>query len=105
MRCVNFPTVIEEVIKKSRFLGFIYPCMSENQALAYLNDLRNEHGGANHIVFAYRIGTDKGIVCRFHDAGEPSGTAGKPIYQYIEGKDLINVLLVCIPVLSLGQVG
>ncbi|MCF7970171.1 MAG: IMPACT family protein [Methylococcaceae bacterium] len=96
MRCINSPAVTEEVIKKSRFLGFIYPCLSEDSTLAYLHDLRNEHSGANHIVFAYRIRTDQGIVCRFYDAGEPSGTAGKPIYQYIEGNDLINVLIVVV---------
>ncbi|NOQ81814.1 MAG: YigZ family protein [Methylophaga sp.] len=96
MHCVNSPSNIEEVIKKSRFLGFIYPCFSESEALAYLHDLRNEHSGANHIAFAYRIRTDQGDVCRFHDAGEPSGTAGKPIYQYIEGHDLINVLIVVV---------
>ena len=96
MRCVNSPNNIEEVIKKSRFLGFIYPCFSESEALAYLHDLRDEHSGANHIAFAYRIRTDQGIIGRFYDAGEPSGTAGKPIYQYIEGHDLINVLIVVV---------
>ncbi|MBE0468841.1 MAG: YigZ family protein [Methyloprofundus sp.] len=96
MRCINFPAKIEEVIKKSRFLGFIYPCFSENEAHAYLHDLRDAHSGANHIVFAYRIRTDQALVCRFYDAGEPSGTAGKPIYQYIEGNDLINVLVVVV---------
>jgi len=96
VRCVNSPSNIEEVIKKSRFFGFIYPCLSENEALAYINNLRNEHSGANHIAFSYRIRTDQGDVCRFYDAGEPSGTAGKPIYQYIEGNDLINVLIVVV---------
>jgi len=96
MRCINSPVQIEDVIKKSRFLGFIYPCLSEVQAHAYLDDLRKEHSAANHIVFAYRIKTEQGIVCRFYDAGEPSGTAGKPVYKYVEGADLINVLVVVV---------
>jgi uncharacterized YigZ family protein len=96
MQCINAPTIIEDIIKKSRFIGFIYPCMHEADVLAYLDALRIEHAAANHIVFAYRIKTEKGIVCRFHDAGEPSGTAGKPIYKYIEGHDLINVLIVVV---------
>jgi len=96
VRCVNSPAITEEVIKKSRFLGFIYPCLSVDEALAYLHDLRHKHSGANHIAFSYRIRTDQGDVCRFHDAGEPSGTAGKPIYQYIEGNHLINALVVVV---------
>ncbi len=96
MQCVNTPTIIEETIKKSRFIGFIYPCMSAADALATLDALRIQHAAANHIVFAYRIKTEKGIICRFHDAGEPSGTAGKPVYKYVEGHDLINVLIVVV---------
>jgi len=94
--CVSSPIVIEELIKKSRFIGFIYPCSTEEEAFAYLDTLRSEHVGANHIVFAYRIKTVKGVKCRFYDAGEPSGTAGKPVFQYIEGHDLINVLVVVV---------
>jgi len=94
--CVSSPIVIEYVIKKSRFIGFIYPCLTEAEAIAYLDTLRSEHVGANHIVFAYRIKTAKGVMCRFYDAGEPSGTAGKPVFQYIEGHDLINVLVVVV---------
>jgi len=58
--------------------------------------LQAEHSHANHIAFAYRIKTKDGIIYRFHDAGEPTGTAGKPIFQHIEGKNLINVLIVVI---------
>ncbi len=96
MQCVNAPINIEEIIKKSRFIGFIYPCSSEPEVLSCLKALQSQHAAANHIAFAYRIKTEKGTVCRFHDAGEPSGTAGKPIFKYIEGYDLINVLCVVV---------
>ncbi|TXL14002.1 YigZ family protein [Methylococcaceae bacterium HT4] len=95
-------SVIEETIKKSRFIGLIYPCTSEADVAAHLNSLHTEHSSANHIAFAYRIKTTKGTICRFHDAGEPSGTAGKPIFKYIEGHDLINVL--CVVVRYLGGI-
>jgi putative IMPACT (imprinted ancient) family translation regulator len=36
------------------------------------------------------------IIYRFNDAGEPTGTAGKPIFQYLEGKDIINALILVI---------
>jgi len=96
VQCVKSPVIIEESIKKSRFIGLIYPCTTEQGANAYLNALHTLHSSANHIVFAYRILTDKGTVCRFYDAGEPSGTAGKPVFKYIEGHDLINVLCVVV---------
>lgn len=96
MQCVKSPIYIEEIIKKSRFIGLIFPCNSEPEAVSYINGLRIEHPAANHIAFAYRIKTEKGTVCRFHDAGEPSGTAGKPIFKYVEGHDLINVLCVVV---------
>ena len=102
MLCVKFPVNIEETIKKSRFIGLIYPCISEIEAATYINAQRVKHPSANHVAFAYRIKTEKGTVCRFHDAGEPSGTAGKPIYNYVEGHDLINV--VCIVVRYFGGV-
>lgn len=96
MHCVKSVHTIEDNIKKSRFIGVIAPCASENQALLHLKQLFTEHPNANHIAFAYRIKTGNGIVYRFHDAGEPTGTAGKPIFQHLEGKDLINVLIAVI---------
>lgn len=85
--------ISEEIIKKSRFIGAIIPCQDENSALLQLRQLYAEHPNANHIAFAYRIKTANGIVYRFHDAGEPTGTAGKPILQHLEGKQLINLLV------------
>lgn len=93
---VNKTLIIEDTIKKSRFIGIIIPCQSESEALQHLTLLHQQYPDASHIVFAYRILTTKGIVMRFHDAGEPSGTAGKPVFQHLEGKDLINILCVVI---------
>ncbi len=86
----------EESIKKSRFISVIFPCTSDQVVLPQLKTLHAEHPHASHIAFAYRIKTHEGIIYRFHDAGEPTGTAGKPIFQYIEGKDIVNVLIVVI---------
>jgi len=96
MLSVNKINEIEEQVKKSRFIGFLYPCFSETEVQSYLESLRNQHQAANHIVFAYKMKTEKGIVCRFYDAGEPSGTAGKPVFNHLEGNDLINVLVVVV---------
>ena len=61
-----------------------------------LKTLHERHPNASHIVYAYRIQSPDGLICRFHDAGEPSGTAGKPIFQHLEGKQLINLIVVAI---------
>jgi len=96
MYCVKNSVQIEDIIKKSRFIGILIPCQTENEAIQQLNSLQQQYPDASHLVFAYRIQTTKGIVTRFHDAGEPSGTAGKPVFQHLAGKDLINLLCVVV---------
>lgn len=101
MRCYKVKIVTaanqyEELIKKSRFIGIISPCTSEQDAFRLLKNLHEQHPNASHIVYAYRIQSADGLICRFHDAGEPSGTAGKPIFQHLEGKQLINLLVAVI---------
>ncbi|MDD2760081.1 MAG: YigZ family protein [Methylomonas sp.] len=86
----------EEIIKKSRFIGIISPCRTERDAMSLLKSLHEQYPGASHIVYAYRIQSPNGLICRFHDAGEPSGTAGKPVFQHLEGKQLINLMLAVI---------
>ena len=86
----------EEILKKSRFIGFIAPCENEQAVMAELKNQHLLHPHANHIAFAYRLKTDSGIIYRFNDAGEPSGTAGKPILQHLEGKNLINTVAIVI---------
>ena len=96
MVSIKEKAVVEIIIKKSRFIGIISPCQSERDALTLLKKLHEQHPNATHIVYAYRIQSPDGLVCRFHDAGEPSGTAGKPIFQHLEGKQLINLIVVVI---------
>lgn len=96
MQCVKSQHTLEDSIKKSRFIGLLIPCLSESEVGDSLKQCRLDYPNASHIVFAYRIKTTNGFISRYNDAGEPSGTAGKPIFQHLEGKDLINVLLVVI---------
>lgn len=96
MNCVKARYAIEDIIKKSRFIGVIVPCANEHDVLLNLKQLHEEYPDASHIAYAYRLKTDQGLIYRFHDAGEPTGTAGKPIYQHLEGNDLINLLVAVI---------
>lgn len=96
MYCVRTSRTTEETVKKSRFIGVITPCRKESDIIEILNQLADAHPGATHIAFAFRLKTAQGIKYRYFDAGEPSGTAGKPIYQHLEGKNLINCVVAVI---------
>ncbi|BDZ75259.1 thymidylate synthase [Methylophaga marina] len=91
---VETTTEVEYEIKKSRFIGVIMPCQSEDDALRKLGQLAGQHPQANHLAFAWRIRQPEGFLTeRFHDAGEPSGTAGRPILAPLEGQSLINTVI------------
>lgn len=81
----------EQTINKSRFYAWVAHCETEQQVGSFLRAIAKQHQSAHHLAYAFRVKTLEGIVPRFSDAGEPSGTAGKPILQMLEGRDLINV--------------
>jgi uncharacterized YigZ family protein len=74
----------------------LMPCLEQSDLADGLQHCQGLHPNASHIAFAYRIKTPNGLISRFNDAGEPCGTAGKPIFQHLEGKDLVNVLIAVI---------
>jgi uncharacterized YigZ family protein len=96
MQTIKSQFILEDVIKKSRFIGVLRPCLNEADVADSLRQCQLAYPNASHIAFAYRIKTSNGFISRFNDAGEPNGTAGKPIFQHLEGKELINVLLAVI---------
>jgi uncharacterized YigZ family protein len=79
----------------SRFLSFIYPCTSAEQADLFLSSIRKKYYDATHHCYAYRIGRE-GNTFRINDDGEPSSTAGRPIYGQILSNNLSDVLLVVV---------
>ena len=81
----------EQTINKSRFYAHAAQCESEQHVGAFLRAIAAQHASAHHLAYAFRIKTTEGIIQRFSDAGEPSGTAGKPVLQMLEGQKLINV--------------
>jgi uncharacterized YigZ family protein len=82
------PVDFSQEVKKSRFVAHAAPIASEEEAKAFLAERRDET--ANHNCWAWRLGQ----AYRFSDDGEPSGTAGKPILQAIDGPDLDGVVAV-----------
>jgi uncharacterized YigZ family protein len=81
--------------KGSKFLAFAFPVGSEDEVKEKLTGLRKEYHDARHHCYAYRLGFDKSVY-RINDDGEPSGTAGRPIYGQILSNDLTWVLIVVI---------
>lgn len=78
----------EQEIKRSRFLAIASPVANEDEAKAIL--ARESYSDANHNCWAWRLGQNY----RFNDDGEPSGTAGKPILQAIDGLELDYVIVI-----------
>lgn len=86
----------EQTINKSRFIAIALYCSTEREVAAALRAFAAQHQNAHHLAYAFRVKTEQGVVQRFSDAGEPSGTAGMPILKLIEGRDLINACVAVI---------
>ena len=71
-------------------------CANEREVGAALRAFAAQHQNAHHLAYAFRLKTAQGIVQRFSDAGEPSGTAGMPVLKLIEGRELIDVCVAVI---------
>lgn len=81
--------------KGSKFISFIFPISSENDAKTHLLELRELHPKANHHVYAYRLGLDR-MIYRLSDDGEPSGSSGRPILNTLYSKEITNILVVVV---------
>jgi len=81
--------------KGSKFICLAYSVESEERVKEIIKELRTEYYDAGHHCYGFRIGSDYKTY-RFSDDGEPSGTAGKPIYGQIQSLELTNVLVVVI---------
>ena len=79
----------------SKFIAYAYPIKNSDEFKERMNEIKKEHPKATHYCFAYRIGID-GNNFRVSDAGEPSGTAGRPILGQIDSKKLVNVLVIVV---------
>ena len=81
--------------KGSKFIALAFPVSSEEDIKMQLAALRKEYHDARHHCYAYCLGYDKS-AWRVNDDGEPSGTAGKPIFGQIQSMNLTNILIVVI---------
>ena len=89
---------VENILMKekgSKFIGFAYPVSNEKELKSSLEKLRELHPKATHHCYAFRLGL-KGENYRANDDGEPSGSAGLPIYNQLLAHEITNVLVVVI---------
>lgn len=80
------------VEKKSEFIGYLCPVESEEQALAFINEVRALHRKATHNCYAYILRENN--TARHSDDGEPGGTAGVPIYEVLRKEGLTDICCV-----------
>ena len=81
--------------KNSKFFGYAFPITAEDEIKLHLDKLRKKHFGAGHFCYAFQLGTDT-LFFRVNDDGEPSNSAGMPIYGQIQSYGLTNVLVVVV---------
>lgn len=83
----------EQIIEKSRFIGYARPVESREEAESFISEIRSQHKGATHNVPAYVIGEQAQLQWASDD-GEPQGTSGAPIVQMLVKEGITNVALV-----------
>ena len=80
------------VEKKSRFIGYIKPCLTEVEAIEFVNSIKKKHSDARHNVYAYVLRENN--KQRYSDDGEPQGTGGLPVLEVLTKKGLTDVCVV-----------
>ena len=81
--------------KNSKFIGYAFPITSENEVKTHIENLKKDHFSARHWCYAYQIGTET-FKFRANDDGEPSNSAGMPIYGQIQSFEITNVLIIVV---------
>lgn len=85
---VSGETVNETVIERSRFICRIRRVESEDDARAFIEEVRKEHSTATHNCYAY-VASEDGNIMKFSDDGEPQGTAGMPMLEVLRNRKLM----------------
>jgi len=81
--------------RNSKFYGYSFPVLNEDEIKICIETLKKKHHSARHWCYAYQLGTDI-IHYRANDDGEPSNSAGMPIYGQIQSYDVTNILIVVV---------
>jgi uncharacterized YigZ family protein len=88
------PVEAELRVKDSRFIAFLSAAASRQEAETRIAERLRQYPDATHHCYAFRIGFDDQLIAKSSDAGEPAGTAGRPILQALERRHLTNLVAV-----------
>lgn len=84
------------VVKNSRFIGRAVCTTSVAEAKAYIQATGAAEPGCTHVVYGYILGSGNSVTCGMSDAGEPPGTAGRPLLEVLKGSGLGDITLVVV---------
>ena len=93
VKTINKDFSYTEIIKKSKFLTFLHPITTQEQAKTLLEKYKKEYSDATHICYAYILDEN---TFKYYDDGEPTSSAGIPIYQALKNNNVIYTLAVVI---------
>lgn len=93
-KTINENVSSELVEKKSKFIANIYYVETVEEAEEKIKEVKKKYFDARHNCYAFSVYTKEGIINRFSDDGEPSGTAGAPMLNILNSKGLTNILVV-----------
>lgn len=91
-RIILNPVEVEQTIQKSKFITYLFPIQTENEAKERINEVKKLHPKATHHCTAFRTFD----VERSNDDGEPASSAGLPMLQVLRGRNLINVVAIVV---------
>ena len=94
MKTVEKKTVIEFEEKKSKFIGYIKPVSTVEEAEKFIGSIKEMHPNATHNVPLYRVVENGQEYFKYNDDGEPANTAGKPMAERLNILDVYNVAIV-----------
>ena len=80
--------------KRSRFIGYCKPVATEQDAIDFINQIRQKHRDARHNVYAYIVNDNGNLSQRYSDDGEPQGTGGMPVLDVLAKKGITNACIV-----------
>ena len=94
MKIISLESTSEDlIINKSKFIGLSFIITTRDSALEKIKCLQSAHPSCSHIAYAYQTYSGNSIEPYFNDAGEPSGTAGKPLLNILENQNIVNTCL------------
>ena len=91
-KTISSQSSAEFIEKRSRFIGYIKPVTTKEQATDFINEIRSKHWDATHNVYAYVL--RDGQTRRYSDVGEPQGTAGIPVLDVLLKEELTDCVVV-----------